>query len=104
MKKHCVTCISYTSFPFAPHQQINDDPSNMVHHVLTKMKEQGKCKSKHIQRILPVSMTCRASLTQIEKAIKPLLEPFFHSDEAKDSTFAILFKARNNNQVIKELS
>ncbi|PIK49782.1 putative THUMP domain-containing protein 1 [Apostichopus japonicus] len=78
---------------------INDDPSNMVHHVLTKMKEQGKCKSKHIQRILPVSMTCRASLTQIEKAIKPLLEPFFHSDEAKDSTFAILFKARNNNQV-----
>ncbi|KAJ8037323.1 THUMP domain-containing protein 1 [Holothuria leucospilota] len=81
--------------------KIQDDPTTLVHHILMKLKELGRCQSKHIQRMLPISGTCRASLEDIEKTIKPLLEPYFHSPETKESTFAILFKARNNNQIRK---
>ncbi|KAG2455829.1 THUM1 protein, partial [Polypterus senegalus] len=78
----------------------NIDPEKLVHHILQELHTTKKRKSRVIYRMLPVSGTCKAFLVDMEKYMSTFLEPWFKAPN--QTTFQIVFKARNNNHVKRD--
>lgn len=78
------------------------DPHRLVANLLTDLEKTRTNKTRAIQRMLPVSHTCKAFPDKIENTAQEMIYPVFHAPEAKDSTFCVMFKARNNNTIKKE--
>ena len=72
------------------------DPCKLVHAILSETKTSGVCGARYVssiilllvsclyldrycQRLIPVSVVCRASLQDIAKHAPPLLQSHFHS-------------------------
>ncbi|XP_041473949.1 THUMP domain-containing protein 1-like [Lytechinus variegatus] len=78
------------------------DPHTLVMHILTDLDKTKTKKTRNIQRMLPVSHTCKAFEDKIEKTAQEMIFPVFLASDAIDSSFCIMFKARNNNKIKKE--
>ncbi|XP_072167666.1 THUMP domain-containing protein 1-like [Diadema setosum] len=75
------------------------DPHEVVYSLLADLEKSKTHKARQIQRMLPVSHTCRPFEEKIEATAKDMLYPFFHGPDAKDSTFCVMVKSRNNNSL-----
>ncbi|XP_022091488.1 THUMP domain-containing protein 1-like [Acanthaster planci] len=78
------------------------DPTELVHHIMTDIANTQTCKSCHIMRMLPVSVTCRASIEDISKHAPEFLYPYFHTDGVTPATFAVRIKIRNNGTLKRD--
>ncbi|XP_063961533.1 THUMP domain-containing protein 1-like [Lytechinus pictus] len=78
------------------------DPHTLVMHILTDLEKTKTQKTRNMQRMLPVSHTCKAFEDKIEKTAQEMIFPVFLASDAIDSSFCIMFKARNNNKIKKE--
>ncbi|XP_065340913.1 THUMP domain-containing protein 1 [Cloeon dipterum] len=81
------------------------DPVLLGHTLLTDLKTSKVGRSRFLQRLLPVEVTCKAYLEDMTRAAGPLFDKHF----AKGNTsFSIVYKCRNNklnrDAVIKELA
>ncbi|XP_038064339.1 THUMP domain-containing protein 1-like [Patiria miniata] len=78
------------------------DPTELVQHILTDISTTQTCKSCHIMRMLPVNVTCRATIEDITKHAPEFLYPYFHADGVEPSTFAVRIKIRNNASIKRD--
>eukprot|EP00057_Strongylocentrotus_purpuratus_P034350 XP_794869.3 PREDICTED: THUMP domain-containing protein 1 [Strongylocentrotus purpuratus] len=78
------------------------DPHNLMHHILADLEKTKVQKTRNIQRMLPVSHSCKSFEDKIEKMAQEMIFPVFLAADVPDSTFCIMFKARNNNKIKKE--
>jgi len=84
------------------------DPCAAVHSILKDIKETGKCQCRFIQRLLPIDLTCKAYVDDIERTLianNDLLSKHFSPTDDKDAeppTYAVFYKARNNSHMKKE--
>ena len=79
-----------------PAVNVTDFVSKIFQDILSTKKR----KTRFTQRILPVSYTCYASMTDIEKTAKVMLSKMFHNDNKM--TYAIVYKSRNNTEMKKK--
>lgn len=59
------------------------NPSKLVHHMLTELKETQKYMTRYISRFLPVEKSCNAHIADIEVAAKALFEPHFTQKDSE---------------------
>ena len=93
-------------------------PSELVHKMLVKTRDEGQPRSRFALRIVPVDTVCFAGIEEIKKAMAPLVEKHFggvsggEGGAAKEGeksggeaagkegkTFAIMFASRANNSL-----
>ena len=82
---------------------VNDDAIDiceLVHNILTTLRENKQRKTRFTQRLLPVSHTCYASIEDITKTAKTMLKDAFYHTTPK--TFGIIFKSRNNSSISRD--
>lgn len=75
-------------------------PSELVEYIMDKAASTGKHMSRFILRVLPVELTCYASVEEITRAAKSLIEQHFPSgEEHPPFKFAVLYEARANSGI-----
>jgi len=82
---------------------VNDDSieaCQLVHKILSTLREKKERKTRFAQRLLPVSHTCYASIDDIKKTALSMLKDQFHNETPK--TFGIFFKSRNNSSISRD--
>ncbi|KAL7315521.1 hypothetical protein PS15m_004732 [Mucor circinelloides] len=79
------------------------NPSKVVHHMLTELKETQKYMTRYISRFLPVEKTCNAHLSDIEATAKALFEPHFSQKDSEGNLisrkFAVACRVRNCTKI-----
>ncbi|KAK4510272.1 Aa_trans domain-containing protein [Mucor velutinosus] len=79
------------------------NPSKVVHHMLTELKETQKYMTRYISRFLPVEKTCNAHILDIEAAAKALFEPHFSQKDDQGNLisrkFAVACRVRNCTKI-----
>ncbi|CEP17639.1 hypothetical protein [Parasitella parasitica] len=79
------------------------NPSKLVHHMLTELKETQKYMTRYISRFLPVEKTCNAHIADIEIAAKALFEPYFSQKDNQGNPisrkFAVACRVRNCTKI-----
>ncbi|CAO3645529.1 unnamed protein product [Mucor fragilis] len=79
------------------------NPSKVVHHMLTELKETQKYMTRYISRFLPVEKTCSAHLSDIEASAKALFEPHFNQKDDQGNLiskkFAVACRVRNCTKI-----
>ncbi|XP_059476104.1 THUMP domain-containing protein 1 [Neocloeon triangulifer] len=75
------------------------DPVLLAHTLLTDLKTSGIGRSRFLQRLLPVQVTCKANLDDISKAASPLFDKYFAEG---NKTFSIIYKCRNNSAMTRD--
>ncbi|KAL0139884.1 THUMP domain-containing protein 1 [Mucor lusitanicus] len=79
------------------------NPSKVVHHMLTELKETQKYMTRYISRFLPVEKTCSAHLSDIEASAKALFEPHFNQKDEQGNLisrkFAVACRVRNCTKI-----
>ncbi|KAJ3320417.1 hypothetical protein HDU93_003517, partial [Gonapodya sp. JEL0774] len=94
----------FASFPLGIHcilfirTQAPVDPTALVHRVLTQAKETGVKKTRHCNRLSPLTLTCLASMKNIEEMAKAVLAPIFHTEDKTPLTYGIVLKMRDNDK------
>jgi len=73
-----------------------ENPCHLIHTILSDIVESGASKSRYIQRMLPVSVTCKAHPKDVVKAAEPIIEQYFGASEPEVKTYYITTRARNN--------
>ncbi|KAK2711539.1 THUMP domain-containing protein 1-like [Artemia franciscana] len=68
-------------------------PLEVAQKIINDIKENGEQKTRFLLRLLPVELTCRASIEEIKKALQPIITE--HFKDAKN--FHIQVHARNSN-------
>ncbi|XP_063694760.1 THUMP domain-containing protein 1-like [Bolinopsis microptera] len=76
------------------------DPCQLVHHILSTLREKKERKTRFTQRVLPVSHTCYASIEDIKKTALLMVKDQLHTKTPK--TFGIYFKSRNNSSISRD--
>lgn len=76
-----------------------EDPVKLAEKIMIDLQESKQKKTRFLLRLVPVEMTCKAYIKDIEKAIEPILEKYFKT-EAR--TFSIIFNHRNNDNLSKD--
>jgi tRNA acetyltransferase TAN1 len=77
-------------------------PSELVEYIMNKAASTGKHMSRFILRVLPVELTCYASVEEITRAAKSLIEQHFPSGEDHPPIkFAVLYEARANSGIVR---
>lgn len=79
---------------------IDDKPSQIVHKILTDAKETGKAKSRFIQRLVPADFTFKPNDKGLSEACAKLADQCADDDF---KTFAVIYTARLNNVVKREM-
>lgn len=89
-----------------------ETPEQLTKMIFDDVIKTGKRKCRHIIRLLPIQLTCKAYLNDIQKAVGTLLSKLqseLSSSQAvtdgKDPfswTYAVQFKTRNNSQLSRE--
>lgn len=75
-------------------------PSELVEYIMNKAASTGKHMSRFILRVLPVELTCYASVEEISRTAKSLIEQYFPSGEDHPPIkFAVLYEARANSGI-----
>ena len=77
------------------------DPNLIAATIYKDIAESNKAQSRFIMRFLPVLNTCKANADSIETLAEKLLRPYF-CDKSDGTSYAVIFKSRNNNSVIKK--
>ncbi|KAG2204761.1 hypothetical protein INT46_006154 [Mucor plumbeus] len=79
------------------------NPSKLVHHMLTELKETQKYMTRYISRFLPVEKSCNAHIADIEVAAKALFEPHFTQKDSEGNLisrkFAVACRVRNCTKI-----
>ncbi|XP_046399009.1 THUMP domain-containing protein 1 homolog isoform X2 [Ischnura elegans] len=73
-----------------------EDPVKLVVQVLEDIESTKKHKSRHLLRMLPIEVTCKANPSSMEEAFKPLVKKHFSSE---GRTFSVIYRARCNSSV-----
>jgi len=76
-----------------------EDPVKLTEMIVQDISERKKQKTRFLLRLIPIEVTCKAYVDDIQKACEPLLEKYFQ-DSPK--SFSIVFNHRNNNQISKD--
>ena len=84
------------------------DPVDLSGKIVDSIKEKGERKTRHLIRLIPVQITCKAFDEDIEKAVTTLIESSFKALEGSH-TFCVAFKSRLNanldrDDVIKSIA
>lgn len=79
------------------------DPTHLAHAIFTDLLMTKVQKSRHALRLLPVVGTCKGNLKSITALAEEVLGPFF-TDTKFEVTYTIMFKARNNNGIGREMT
>ncbi|KAE8653515.1 THUMP domain-containing protein 1 homolog [Cucumis sativus] len=74
-------------------------PEAVVQHMMTSIASTRKHISRFILRILPIEVACYASVEEITRAIKPLIEKNFPVESQNPVKFAVLYEARANSGI-----
>lgn len=76
-----------------------ENPVELSEKIMTDVQRTKQQQCRFLIRLVPVEVTCKAYVKDIEKAIEPLLERYFKS---QPRTFGIVFNHRNNSSVCRE--
>ncbi|XP_064632960.1 THUMP domain-containing protein 1-like isoform X2 [Lineus longissimus] len=76
-----------------------DDPGEMVHKIMSDVYETKTSKVRHIQRMLPISHTCKAYKDDINALMPTILQPHLDKYPGGRPSFCVVFKVRNSNSV-----
>ncbi|ORX90736.1 thump-domain-containing protein [Basidiobolus meristosporus CBS 931.73] len=77
-------------------------PTDLAAYILKDLKETGVKKTRFALRLIPISNTCYANMSDIEAAAKKLLAPHFHGENQEPVTYAIVPKIRNNSKIDRD--
>ncbi|XP_062522316.1 THUMP domain-containing protein 1-like isoform X2 [Corticium candelabrum] len=81
-------------------EEIN--PVDLTYKILTDIQTKGDLIVRYAQRLLPVSLVCRASIDDIKRTAPSLLERHFHGTKSKSMSYAVAYKARNNSELKRD--
>ncbi|KAF7284974.1 hypothetical protein GWI33_012755 [Rhynchophorus ferrugineus] len=76
-----------------------DDPVKLAEHIMNDICEKKGQESKFLLRLIPIEVTCKAYVKDIEQSFGQLCEKYFSSTP---KTFSIVFNHRNNNSVSRD--
>lgn len=74
------------------------DPYLFIHSILSDITSSCEGKARYANRMTPVQETCKATIQSVESTLKRLLEANM-ANLKEESTFMILCKVRNNDDV-----
>lgn len=78
------------------------NPVTLTHKILTDAQTSGELNVRFSQRLLPVSVVCRASIDDIKQKAPSVIDPQFHCSQSKSVTFAVAYKSRNNGDMKRD--
>jgi len=78
------------------------DPGRIMETLITDIQNSQEQKNRFIMRMLPILGTCKAYEKNIEELAEKILPESLKSVSSTSSSYSVLFKARNTNQVSKE--
>ncbi|KAJ7384097.1 THUMP domain-containing protein 1 [Desmophyllum pertusum] len=78
------------------------DPTDLVHTILTDMLKTACKKTRHCQRFLPIAGSCHANKEDIKKLAEQMFQSTFFAEDAKPSTFCVIYKSRNNSSITRD--
>lgn len=73
-----------------------DDPTQLVHAIMSDAVEKKVQKSRFILRLVPISVICKAYMDDLKKVADDLFEKDFATKLGEGKTFAIMYKSRFN--------
>lgn len=76
-----------------------DDPVELAHAILKDVHETKTQQTRFLLRLVPVEITCKAYLPDVEKAFDSISEKYFKNTAR---TFSIVYNHRNNNSLSKD--
>ncbi|KAJ8933869.1 hypothetical protein NQ314_013722 [Rhamnusium bicolor] len=76
-----------------------DDPVSLAEKIVSDIEETKSQQTRFLIRLVPIEITCRAHVKDIENAFKPLALKYF---KESPRTFSIVYNHRNNNSLKKE--
>lgn len=80
----------------------SEDPTDLVHTILTDMLKTGCKKTRHCQRFLPIAGSCHANMADLQKLAEQMFQSTFFAEEAQPSTFCVMYKSRNNSNIQRD--
>uniref|UniRef100_A0A0N7Z8J7 Putative thump domain-containing protein n=1 Tax=Rhodnius neglectus TaxID=72488 RepID=A0A0N7Z8J7_9HEMI len=75
-----------------------NDHVKLATSIFTEIKDQKKCKSKFLIRLLPIEITCKAYIDDIKKAADEIFDVHF---KCEPTTYAVMYNHRCNNSVLR---
>ncbi|KRZ60792.1 THUMP domain-containing protein 1 [Trichinella nativa] len=84
---------------------VDADPVKLVNKIMEDVRNGVRASNRLIQRLLPVEITCHADVDSISDFAGKLIRLHFSTDAAitaEESSYAIVYRARNNNCLSKE--
>jgi len=78
------------------------DPGRIMETLVTDLQNSQEQKNRFIMRMLPILGTCKAYEKNIEELAEKILPESLKAAPATSSSYSVIFKARNTNQVSKE--
>lgn len=78
---------------------ILENPVELAEKIMADVQRTKQQQSRFLIRLVPIEITCKAYVKDIEKAIEPLLEKYFKN---QPRTFSIVFNHRNNSNVSRD--
>lgn len=76
-----------------------NNPVELATSIMLNIKSTKKQQTKFLIRLIPIEVTCKAYIKDIEIAFKPLADKYFMQE---GKTFSVAYNHRNNNNLIRE--
>ncbi|XKL65261.1 hypothetical protein PGB90_008681 [Kerria lacca] len=76
-----------------------EDPTYLMHIIIKDLFETKQKKSRYLLRMIPVDVTCKAYMDDLEKAARPLFDVHFKSEPI---TYAIVYNKRCNSNLERD--
>ncbi|XP_045464977.1 THUMP domain-containing protein 1 homolog [Harmonia axyridis] len=76
-----------------------EDPVKISQHIVENIFQTKQQQTRFLIRLVPVEVTCKAHVKDIEKAFQPLAEKYFQNE---GKTFSIIYNHRNNNSLSRD--
>lgn len=76
-----------------------EDPIKLAETIVSDIAENKQQLTRFLIRLVPIEVTCKAYIKDIENSIEPLLTKHF---KEKSQSFSIVFNHRNNNSLSKD--
>ncbi|SCW02932.1 LAFE_0F17458g1_1 [Lachancea fermentati] len=78
-------------------------PEVFVHKLMEEFSDPKSLqkRTRYVQKLTPITFSCNASLSELEKLCDKVLKPHFHMDNGVNYTFAIEITRRNFNTIDK---
>ncbi|KAH3900825.1 related to tRNA acetyltransferase TAN1 [Saccharomycodes ludwigii] len=78
------------------------EPEFFIHEVIKGLKNQDSKRTRYLAKLTPITFSCNASMSELEKLCDRVLAPHFHTEESKKGLkFAIDLDRRNFNTLDK---